>query len=66
MKGEQANLLINAFYESIVARERDEAAALNIGLHQLTIRQCGLDLYISLVDKEELFEHENDTNITNG
>ena len=53
MKGEQANLLINAFYDSIVARERDEAATLNIGLHQLTIRQCGLDLYVNLVNKEE-------------
>ena len=66
MKGEQANLLINAFYDSIVARERDEAAALNIGLHQLAIRQCGLDLYISLVDKEELFEHEVNSNTTDG
>lgn len=60
MKGEQANLLINAFYESIVARERDETAALNIGLHQTAIRQCGLDLYVNLVDKEELLQHEKD------
>ena len=54
-------MLINAFYDSIVVRERDEAAALNIGLHQLTIRQRGLDLYVNLVDKEELFEHESNT-----
>ena len=66
MKGEQANLLINAFYESIVARERDEEVALNIGMHQMTIQQCGLDLYINLVDKEEIDNHEKNTSITNG
>ena len=66
MKGEQANLLINAFYESIVARERDEEVAANIGMHQMTIQQCGLDLYINLVDKEEIDNHEKNTSITNG
>ena len=66
MTGEEANLIIQAFYEAIVARERDETAALNIGLHQLTIQQCGRDLYINLVNKEELIQHEKDNSTTDG
>ena len=64
MKGEQANSLVQAFYDAIVARERDEAVALNIGVHQMNIQQCGLALYRSLVDKEESQNYANDSDTT--
>lgn len=47
---DQANVLINAFYDAIVQRERDECRGMNEGLHAIAIEDAGFGLFTALTE----------------